>query len=152
MSSKSRRRRRSAVSAARPTLEPRSRSPAAPGCLPIGDPGGSGGRVIEAPETQLLVGLITTGGFDDHLGTIQAAISRRHRELARDASNRRAAELTIGDRVRLSRDIRPLYLRGATGTVVGWASQNVVLQLDDPAGRFATGQLRCPPLGLERLS
>lgn len=101
--------------------------------------------VLGAAQAQLLVGLISTGSFDDHLGAIQAAIARRHRERVRDASNQRAAELRIGDRVRLNREIRPQYLQGATGTVVGWASQNVVVQLDDRAGRFSTGQLRCPP-------
>lgn len=40
----------------------------------------------------------------------------------------------------------------STGTVVRWASRNVVVQLHDEAGRFGTGQLRCPPLGLEHLT
>jgi len=107
-----------------------------------------------APDglAETLIGLIATGAFDDHLGMVQAAIARRHRELSREASNRIAAELRIGDRVRVSRQIRPLYLRGATGTVVGWAGQSVVLQLDDALGRFVSGQVRCPPLGLERVT
>lgn len=44
-----------------------------------------------------------------------------------------------------------VYLYGATGTLTGWASQNAIIQLDNPTGRFTTGQIRCPPLGLQRL-
>jgi hypothetical protein len=32
------------------------------------------------------------------------------------------------------------------------AGQNVVVQLDQPIGRFTTGELRCPPLVLEPLA
>jgi hypothetical protein len=35
--------------------------------------------------------------------------------------------------------------------VTGWAGQNIAIQLDQPVGRFTTGQLRCPPLILEPL-
>jgi transposase len=40
----------------------------------------------------------------------------------------------------------------ATGTVTGWAGQNVIVQLDQPLGRFTSGELRCPPLILEPLA
>jgi hypothetical protein len=99
----------------------------------------------------MLIGLIATGGRDEHLPTIQTAISERHRNLQRAQSHQAAARIDIGDRVRLNHDIRPLYLHGATGTVTGWAGQRVVVQLDEPTGRFTHGQIRCPPLGLEPL-
>jgi len=99
----------------------------------------------------MLIGLIATGGLDEHLPTIQAAIGERHRQRQRAQANKAAAQIAIGDRVRLNHDIRPLYLHGATGTVIGWAGQRVVVQLDEPTGRFTNGQIRCPPLGLEPL-
>ena len=106
---------------------------------------------VDAQQIQLLIGLIATGGLDEHLPTIQAAIGERHHHRQRAQSNQAAAWIEIGDRVRLGHDIRPLYLHGATGTVTGWAGQRVVVQLDEPTGRFTTGQIRCPPLGLEPL-
>jgi len=57
----------------------------------------------------------------------------------------------VGDRVCINHDAKPNYLHGRAGTVTGWAGQNVIVQLDQPVGRFTTGQLRCPPLILEPL-
>jgi hypothetical protein len=54
------------------------------------------------------------------------------------------ASLRVGDRVRINHHAKPNYLHGQPGTVTGWAGQNVVVQLDQPVGRFTTGQLRCP--------
>jgi len=104
---------------------------------------------IDHQQIQMLIGLIATGGLDEHLPTIQTAIAERHRNLQRAQSHQAAAQIDIGDRVRLNHDIRPLYLHGATGTVTGWAGQRVVVQLDEPTGRFTHGQIRCPPLGLD---
>ena len=61
------------------------------------------------------------------------------------------ANLRVGDRVRINHHAKPNYLHGQPGTVTGWAGQNVIVQLDQPVGRFTTGQLRCPPLILEPL-
>lgn len=121
---------------------------ASPGQSPGGDPDPTG---INHQQVQMLIGLIATGSLDEHLPTIQAAIGERHRNLHRAQSHQAAARIGIGDRVRLNHDIRPLYLHGATGTVIGWAGQRAVVQLDQPTGRFTHGQIRCPPLGLEPL-
>lgn len=99
----------------------------------------------------MLIGLIATGGLDEHLPSIQAAIGERHRQRHRTQCHQAAARIDVGDRVRLNHDIRPLYLHGATGTVIGWAAQRAVVQLDHPTGRLTNGQIRCPPLGLEPL-
>jgi len=147
--SKSKRRRQGPP---RPTAgppSPRDQSPAELTLLPEPAPRGPGSA--EKGQIQLLVGLIATGALDEYLGTLQAAITQRHRDRHRTASNQAAARLQVGDRVMLTHDVRPLYLHGATGTVTGWASQNVIIQLDNPTGRFTTGQLRCPPLALQRL-
>lgn len=98
-----------------------------------------------------LLDLIVAGALDEHLGVLQAAIGRRHRDRHRTETHQAATRLQIGDRVRLSHDMRPLYLHGATGTITGWAHTNAVVQLDTPVGRFTHGQIRCPPLGLQRL-
>jgi len=54
-------------------------------------------------------------------------------------------------RVRINHRARSLYLHGHTGTVAGFYGQSVIVRLDQPVGRFVTGELRCPPLALDRL-
>jgi hypothetical protein len=107
---------------------------------------------VDHRQVQSLVGIIATGGLDEHLATVSTAIHDRHRQLLRAESHQAAARIDIGDRVRLNHTLRPLYLHGATGTVVDWAGQRAVVQLDTPTGRFTTGEIRCPPLGLDRLT
>lgn len=113
--------------------------------------GPSGPPVTAEVQLQVIVGLITTGALDVHLGTLQAAISKRHQDRRREASNHAAAQFQVGDRVFLAEGIRPRYLQGATGTVTGWAHQNAVVHLDQPTGGAVGGEIRCPPLGLRRL-
>lgn len=140
---------RSRPAASRPRPAPHKgqlTAPAGPGSR-RDDPAGTADGHI-----QVIVGLITTGSLDAHLGTLQAAISKRHQDRRRDASNQAAAQLQVGDRVVLTEYIRPMYMRGATGTVTGWAQQNAIVHLDQPTGRFPGGEIRCPPLGLRRLS
>jgi len=106
---------------------------------------------VDPEQVQHLVGIIATGVLDEHLATISAAVGQRHRHLLLAESHQAAARINLGDRVRLNHTIRPLYLHGATGTVIDWAGQRAVVQLDNPIGRFTTGEIRCPPLGLDRL-
>src|SRR5699024_5242136 len=133
------------------------RSDPAPSTSQLTAPGAGGAAHDDGPSStadaqiQVIVGLITTGALDLHLGTVQAAISKRHQDRRRDASHQAAAELRIGDRVCLTEHIRPMYMRGATGTLTGWAQQNAIVHLDQPTGRFPGGEIRCPPLGLRRL-
>ena len=117
------------------------------------DPGtdAPGSPQVNAQQAQLLIGLIAPGGLDEHLPAVQTATAERHRHRQRAQSNQAATRIQIGDRVRLGHDIRPLYLHDATSTVTGWAGQNAIIQLDEPIGRFTTGQIRCPPLGLQPL-
>lgn len=125
----------------RPSQAPHSRNEAAvqpprPGPLP---PGGF----------ETLVGLIATGALDEHLPQLALALRQRQQQLATGHKIQALAHFTPGDRVRLTDQIRPLYLHGATGTVTGWAGQSIIVQLDTPTGRFTTGEIRCPPQGLE---
>jgi hypothetical protein len=106
---------------------------------------------VDHDQVQLLIGLIATGGLDEHLTPIQTAIGQRHQQLLRVKSFRALAAINVGDRVMLNHTIRPLYLHGATGTVLAWAGQRVIVALDNPTGRFTTGQIRCPPVALELL-
>jgi hypothetical protein len=89
---------------------------------------------------------------DEELGVLGAVINERVRLLATARSMRTLASLRVGDRVQINHSAKPNYLHGRAATVTGWAGQNVVVQLDQPVGRFTTGELRCPPLILEPLA
>jgi hypothetical protein len=101
---------------------------------------------------------VRVGGGDavvhdgDELGVLGAVINERVRLLATARSMRTLASLRVGDRGRINHSAKPNYLHGRAATVSGWAGQNVVVQLDQPIGRFTTGELRCPPLVLEPLA
>ena len=101
---------------------------------------------------QAVVEAIARGELDDELAVLGAVINQRVRLLATARSMRTLASLRVGDRVRINHSAKPNYLHGRAGTVSGWAGQNVVVQLDQPVGRFTTGELRCPALVLEPLA
>jgi hypothetical protein len=101
---------------------------------------------------QAVVEAIARGELDEELGVLGAVINERVRLLATARSMRTLASLRVGDRVRINHSAKPNYLHGQAGTVSGWAGQNVIVQLDQPVGRFVTGELRCPPLVLEPLA
>jgi len=101
---------------------------------------------------QAVVEAIARGELDDELGVLGAVINERVRLLATARSMRTLASLRVGDRVRINHHAKPNYLHGQPGTVTGWAGQNVIVQLDQPVGRFTSGELRCPPLILEPLT
>ena len=100
---------------------------------------------------QAVVEAIARGELDEELGVLGAVINERVRLLATARSMTTLASLRVGDRVRINHSAKPNYLHGQAGTVTGWAGQNVIVQLDQPVGRFVTGELRCPPLVLEPL-
>jgi len=111
-------------------------------------------RVPAAPVdlVQAVVEAIARGELDEELGVLGAVINERVRLLATARSMTTLASLRVGDRVRINHSAKPNYLHGQAGTVTGWAGQNVVVQLDQPVGRFTSGELRCPPLILEPLA
>jgi len=82
---------------------------------------------------------------------LAAAIAERQQLLAAAQALITRASLGIGDRVCINHSARPLYLHGHTGTVAGFYGQSVIVRLDQPVGRFVTGELRGPPLALDRI-
>jgi len=101
---------------------------------------------------QAVVEAIARGELDDELAVLGAVINQRVRLLATARSMTTLASLRVGDRVRINHSAKPNYLHGQAGTVTGWAGQNLIVQLDQPVGRFTSGELRCPPLVLEPLA
>jgi hypothetical protein len=132
MSSRARRPRRPLAAVPPPTTPP---------------PGGAD----TAANLQALVERIRAGELDAELPVLAAAIAERQQLLAAAQALITRASLRVGDRVGINHRARPLYLHGHTGTVAGFYGQSVIVRLDQPVGRFVTGELRCPPLALDRL-
>ncbi|MGH8824399.1 MAG: hypothetical protein ACRDVN_07985 [Jiangellaceae bacterium] len=142
--SRKRRRRNGTGSRARPGSTPRQPQDAVRASADASEP-----RPASAEQATLLVGLISSGTLDDHLALLTRVIGQRQRHLLDAASVRALATLDVGDRVRVNRHVRPLYLQGSTGTVTGWSGRSAIVSLDEPNGRFA--EVRCHPMGLDRL-
>jgi len=102
------------------------------------------------PERSLLQA-IADGELDDHLTALADAVHARHHLLHTVRSATALAELCVGDHVRINHTISPQYLRGLHGTIVDLDDQRATVCLIRPVGRFPTGEIRCPPLSLERL-
>lgn len=102
------------------------------------------------PERSLLQA-IADGDLDDHLTALADAVHARHHLLHTVRSATALAELCVGDHVRINHTINPQYLRGLHGTVIDLDDERATVCLIRPVGRFHTGEIRCPPLSLERL-
>ena len=59
--------------------------------------------------------------------------------------------LNVGDRVRINHHVSPRYLQGLHGVVVDLDQHTAVVRVTRPIGRFKSGEIRCPPLALDRL-
>ncbi len=104
----------------------------------------------EAGERSLL-DAIAAGELDDHLGALAAAVHARRQLLLTVRSATALATLCVGDLVRINDRVSPRYLAGLHGTVVGVDGAAATVRLEHPVGRFDSGQVRCPPLALDKL-
>jgi hypothetical protein len=103
------------------------------------------------PE-RLLLDQIAAGAVDSHLVAIADAVRARYELLHTVTSHKALAMLNVGDRVQINRHISPRYLHGMHGVVVELDEHAAVVRLPRPIGRFTSGEIRCPPLALDRLS
>jgi hypothetical protein len=103
-----------------------------------------------APE-RLLLDAIAAGELDEHLVALADAVHARRALLHTVRSANAIAELCIGDPVQINRNVRPGYLRGEHGVIVDLDDHAVTVRLLRPVGRFRSGELRCPPLALDKL-
>jgi hypothetical protein len=103
------------------------------------------------PE-RLLLDQIAAGELDPHLSAIAEAIRARFDLLQTIGSAKALAELNAGDRVRINHHASPRYLHGVQGTVVDLDEHTATVCVHRPIGRFKSGEIRCPPLVLDRLN
>lgn len=106
----------------------------------------------DAEPEALLLDQIAAGALDPHLTAIADAIHARHELLQTVESAKALGELSVGDPVRINHHATPRYLHGIQGTVVELDERNATVCLHRPVGRFKSGEIRCPPLILDRLA
>lgn len=105
------------------------------------------------PEPErLLLDQIAAGELDAHLIAIAEAVHAR-RELLHTVNSQKAlAMLSVGDRVRINHNASPRYLHGIHGVITELDGHTAVVCVHRPVGRFSSGEIRCPPLVLDRLN
>ena len=105
------------------------------------------------PEPErLLLDQIAAGELDAHLVAIAEAVHARH-ELTHTVNSQKAlAMLCVGDRVRINHHASPRYLHGVHGIVTELDDHTALVRVHRPIGRFKSGEIRCPPLVLDRLN
>jgi hypothetical protein len=115
---------------------------------------GPAGNTRGSPSTLMqhdIAGRVRSGELDDELPSLVEAITWRMRLI----EERRAAEvlatLVVGEHVRISGQVKPRYLEGATGEVHIIEADHVVVCLNTPIGRFKNGHINCPPGILKRI-
>jgi hypothetical protein len=113
--------------------------------------------VIEPPPSsvepeRLLLDQIAAGALDAHLVAIADAVRARHELLRTITSHKALAMLNVGDRVQINRHVSPRYLHGIHGIVVELDQHTAIVRVNRPIGRFKNGEIRCPPLALDRLN
>jgi hypothetical protein len=101
--------------------------------------------------TETLLDQIAAGELDPHLTQVAEAIRARFDLLQTVNSAKALAQLSIGDRVRINHHASPRYLHGIHGTIVHLDDQTAIVCVHHPIGRFKSGEIRCPPLVLDRL-
>ena len=85
------------------------------------------------------------------VGTIADAIDARRELLHTVRSATAIAQFCVGDTVMFNASIRPRYLRHEVAVITELDDHWVTVRLWRPVGRFCDGEVRCPPLALQKL-
>ena len=107
-------------------------------------------RGMKLPERQLLEA-IADGELDEHLVAIADAVQARRDLLHTVESANALADLCVGHTVMFNRRVRPRYLERQLAVITELDDRAVTVRLWRPVGRFRDGELRCPPLALQKL-
>jgi hypothetical protein len=101
---------------------------------------------------RLLLDQIAAGALDDHLVAVADAVRARLELLQTIDSAKALSMLNVGDHVRINRHASPRYLQGVLGVVIAVDHHTATVRTSRPVGRFRSGEIRCPPLVLDRLT
>lgn len=104
------------------------------------------------PLERQLLEQIAAGELDQQVAAIADAVRARLELLHTVRSANAIAELSVGDTVIFSAEVRPHYLEHELAVIEAVDDQSVTVRLWRPVGRFADGTIRCPPLARRKLS
>ncbi|MEA2210660.1 MAG: hypothetical protein QOF83_608 [Solirubrobacteraceae bacterium] len=107
-------------------------------------------RPVQLPERRLL-DAIASGELDQHLVAIADAVRARRELLHTVRSAHAIAAFCVGDTVLFNGNIRPRYLQHEAAVITALDDRQVTVRLWRPLGRFGHGEVRCPPLALQKL-
>lgn len=96
-----------------------------------------------------MLSYLTRGEFDDKIDVIADAVRVRKSLTKQSQAMELRSQLQVGDKVRVTHG-RPRYMVGATGVVTKIMVQYVMIDLDEPCGRFYRN-IRCPLSMLEKV-
>jgi hypothetical protein len=82
---------------------------------------------------------IRKGMYDEDLDLMGQAIIQRRKAISQELF----MDIAIGTKVVFRDTVRPTYLRGVEGTVVGKKISKLVVRLSSPVGRYR-GDIRVP--------
>jgi hypothetical protein len=106
----------------------------------------------EPEEVEALLAALLLGVLDDHLERIAAVVKMRI-EVINGMRNLIAhGRFCVGDRVRFSEDMRPRYLVGCLGTVIDKDVERLVVKIDEPTGRYESGEVKTRAIYLESVA
>ena len=94
---------------------------------------------------------LETGLLDPDLSGIIDVINERTTTVAREPTAAAFARPALHDRVMISGQAKPHYLRGETGDVHEFDGDVVIILLDRVVGTFTSRHLRCAPELVEPL-
>jgi hypothetical protein len=110
---------------------------------------------IRSPASPLparpLLDQIAAGELDAHLPALARAVQARADLLHTISAAKALSALCVGDRVQINQRPRPRYLPGVEGVVVVLDDEAATVGVHPAVGRLQSGEIRCPPLALDRL-
>jgi len=96
-------------------------------------------------DATALLDALEAGQLDSNLSGLIDVINERTSTIARNRTQAALARLTLHDRVRISNQAKPQYIRGEPGTIHELNNDYVVVLLDRVVGKFKSRHLRCAP-------
>jgi hypothetical protein len=94
---------------------------------------------------------IAAGVLDLHPSAIAEAVRARSEPLHAVSSTKALARFQVDARVRINHRVSPPKLHGILETIVDIDDRTATICIHRRAGRFESGEIRCPPLALDLL-
>jgi hypothetical protein len=98
-----------------------------------------------------LLDAIAAGDLDEHLAALANAVAARMHLLHTVKHANALAELCVGDEVRINHSSGRATYTASARRITAIEGHDATVCLHRPIGRFASGQVRCSPLALDRV-